>query len=321
MNRRYVVLRLLRVIPTVAGILTLAFALVHLTPGDPALEFAGEGADQSQIDAARSYLGLDQPLARQFIVYVGRVLHGDLGTSFVHRRPVTEVIGLRLPATLLLTGTALTVATVVGVAFAVLAARRPGGHLDSLTSSSALVLYSLPVFWIAQLAIMVLALRAGLFPAGGMTDARSTSTGLAASRDIAYHLVLPALVLAASEVALVFRLTRSVLLQQARQDYVRAAMAKGLSPTQTMTRHALPNALLPVVTIVGTRVGGLVSGAVLVESVFAWPGLGKVLVGAAQSGDHAVLLGMVLLISFTVVIANLLTDLVSAWIDPRIAGD
>ena len=319
MNRRYVLRRLLQVLPTVAGILVLTFFLVHLVPGDPAIEYAGEGADQAQIDAARSYLGLDRPLSQQFARYASHVVRGDLGTSFAQRRPVTEVIGIRLSATLLLTGTALAASTLVGIAFGVIAARRPRMALDALVSWTSLLLYSLPAFWLAQLAIMALALRVGIFPAGGMTDARKAYTGLAAAWDVARHLALPALVLATSEVALVVRVTRAGLLQQAGQDYVRAARAKGLPLEKAVTRHALPNALLPVLTIVGGRVGYLVSGAVLVESVFGWPGLGKALVDAAQSGDHPVLLGMVLLVSFSVVTANLITDLACAWIDPRIA--
>ncbi len=319
-NRRYVVRRLLQVVPTVLGIVTLSFALVHLTPGDPAREFAGEGADQAQIDAARSYLGLDRPVPEQFTTYLRHLLHGDLGTSYAQRMPVTEVIGIRLSATLLLTGTALVVSTVAGVGFGVLAARRPLRWLDNAVSTASLLVYSLPAFWLAQLAIMALALKVHLFPAGGMTDAREAYTGLAAARDIAHHLALPALVLALSETALVVRVTRAGLLQQAGQEYVRSARAKGLPQEQAVARHALPNALLPVLTIVGSRVGYLVSGAVLVESVFGWPGLGKALVDAAQAGDHPVILGMVLLVSATVVTANLATDMACAWIDPRIAA-
>ena len=320
MSRRYAVRRLCLVVPTLAGILVLTFVLVHVAPGDPALDFAGEGADQAQIDSARTYLGLDRPLAEQFVTYVRRLAGGDLGTSYVQRRPVTEVIGIRLPATLLLTGSALVASTLAGIGLGVVAARRPRRWLDNLVSTSSLVVYSLPAFWLAQLAIMALALHFRLFPSSGLTDARRAYTGLAAAGDVARHLVLPALVLALSETALVVRVTRAGLLQQAGQHYVRTARAKGLPQDQAVARHALPNALLPVLTIVGSRIGYLVSGAVLVESVFGWPGLGKVLVDAAQAGDHPVILGMVLLVSAAVVSANLATDLVCAWIDPRIAA-
>jgi peptide/nickel transport system permease protein len=317
-TRRYLVRRLLQVVPTVLGIVTLTFLLVHLSPGDPALEFAGEGADQAQIDAARSYLGLDRPLPQQYLTYAGRVLRGDLGTSFAKRQPVTEVIALRLPATILLTGTALALSTAVGIALGLLAARRPGSAADGATNTVALVAYSLPSFWVAQVVILFVALKAGLLPTGGMNTARAGYTGLSATVDTARHLVLPALVLSLSEVALLARVTRSGLLMQSGKDYLRAARAKGLSERATLLRHAFPNALLPVITVVGGRVGFLVSGAVLVETVFAWPGLGRLIVEAGQSGDHPVILGMVLLISFAVIVVNLVTDLVYAWVDPRI---
>jgi peptide/nickel transport system permease protein len=317
-TRRYLVRRLLQVVPTVLGIVTLTFLLVHLSPGDPALEFAGEGADQAQIDAARSYLGLDRPLPQQYLTYAGRVLRGDLGTSFAKRQPVTEVIALRLPATILLTGTALALSTAVGIALGLLAARRPGSAADGATNTVALVAYSLPSFWVAQVVILFVALKAGLLPTGGMNTARAGYTGLSATVDTARHLVLPALVLSLSEVALLARVTRSGLLMQSGKDYLRAARAKGLSERATLLRHAFPNALLPVITVVGGRVGFLVSGAVLVETVFAWPGLGRLIVEAGQSGDHPVILGLVLLISFAVIVVNLVTDLVYAWVDPRI---
>ncbi|HET9441964.1 MAG TPA: ABC transporter permease, partial [Acidimicrobiales bacterium] len=239
MTRRYAVRRLLEVLPAVLGIVSLSFVLVHAAPSDPALVFAGEGADQAQIDAARAYLGLDRPLPEQFTTYLGRLARGDLGTSFVHRRPVREVIGLRLPATLLLTGTALVASTLVGVALGLAAARRPHRAVDVSVRALSLALYSLPAFWLAQLAILALALKAGLLPASGMVDARGGHEGAAAAVDVARHLVLPALVLALSEVALLARVTRSGVLQESGRDYVRAARAKGLPGGRVIARHAL----------------------------------------------------------------------------------
>ena len=318
MNGHYVVRRLLQVVPAMAGILLLTFVLAHVAPNDPARDFAGEGADQAQIDAARAYLELDRPLPEQLAVYVGRVAHGDLGTSYVERQPVLEVIGDRLGPTLLLTGTALVLSTIAGIGLGILSSRRPRGAFDATVSTGSLLAYSLPGFWVAQIAILTLAVKAGVFPVGSMTDARAGFTGLDAAQDVARHLVLPALVLALSEVALLLRVTRTGLLREVGRGYVLTARAKGASPDRILARHALPNALLPVVTVVGSRVGFLVSGAVLVESVFGWPGLGRLLVEAAQSGDHPVLLGLVLLISFSVILANLLPDLTCAWIAPRI---
>lgn len=318
MTGRFILRRLLQVVPAVAGILVLTFVLAHVAPNDPAQDFAGEGADQAQIDAARTYLGLDRPLPEQLAIYVGRVAQGDLGTSFVQRQPVLTLIGDRLGPTVLLTGTALLLSTVVGVALGIVTARRPRGPFDAAVSTGTLLAYSLPGFWVAQVAVLTLAVKAGIFPAAGLTDAREGFTGLDATVDIVRHLILPALVLALSEVALLLRVTRTGLLREAGQGYVLTARAKGASPDRVLSRHALPNALLPMVTIIGGRIGFLVSGAVLVESVFGWPGLGRLLVEAAQSGDHPVLLGMVLLVSFSVILANLLTDLTYAWIDPRI---
>jgi peptide/nickel transport system permease protein len=213
---------------------------------------------------------------------------------------------------------ALTLSTLAGIGLGALAARRPFGSFDLAVTSTALVSYAVPTFWLAQLAILVVAYRTGFFPLAGMTDVREQYTGLAHLLDVARHLVLPALVLAASEVALMARSTRTGLIQESGKDYVTVARAKGLSSRRVLVRHALPNALLPVVTIIGTRVGFLFSGAVIVETVFAWPGMGSLIVGAAEDIDHPVLLGLVLLVALTVVFANLLTDLVYAWIDPRI---
>jgi peptide/nickel transport system permease protein len=199
-----------------------------------------------------------------------------------------------------------------------LAARRPQGFVDSGLSTVALVGYSLPGFWVAQIAVLGLALRLHLLPAVGIIDVGANHTGLAATVDVSRHLILPALVLSVSEVALVIRVSRSALVAESSKDYVRTARAKGLTEKQALSRHALPNALLAVVTVVGSRIGYLVSGAVLVESVFAWPGLGQLLTAAAQAGDQPVILGLVLLISSAVVLTNLVTDLLYARIDPRI---
>jgi peptide/nickel transport system permease protein len=250
--------------------------------------------------------------------YVGHVLHGDLGTSFAQRQPVTDLIGARLPATLLLAGSALLLSTMGGIALGLFAARRPHGRVDLGVNALTLLAYSLPAFWLAQLVILGVALKAGLLPASGMSDSHAAYTGLDAAGDTLTHLLLPALVLAVSEVALLARVTRTGLLVQTGKGYVRAARAKGVSEERAVSHHAFPNAMLPVITVIGSRVGFLVGGAVLVETVFAWPGLGRLLVDAGQSGDHPVVLGMVLLISFTVVAVNVVTDVAYAFVDPRI---
>jgi peptide/nickel transport system permease protein len=315
---RYVFRRVLQVVPAVAAIFVVTFAVIHLAPGDPITAIASGNGDQAYFEFMREKYGLNRPLLQQFGTYVGNVFQGDLGVSFGQGRRVSELIVDRLPATLLLMGSALIVSSAGGVVLGLLAARRPFGVLDLGVSTVALVGYALPVFWLAQLALLLAAYKTGWFPIQGMTDARAGHTGWAAVVDVVRHLALPALVLAASEVALVARVTRTGLIEQRGQEYVRTARAKGLSARRCTTRHALPNALLPVVTVVGSRVGTLFSGAVLVETVFGWPGLGRLLLDAAGTRDHPILLGLVLLVAFSVVIANLVTDLVYAYIDPRI---
>jgi peptide/nickel transport system permease protein len=317
MTPRYLLWRLVQVVPAVAGILVVAFVAVHTAPGDPVLALAGEHGDAKYYAFIRAKFGLDRPLPEQLVVYAGRVVSGDFGLSFVHGRPVAAVIAERLPATILLIGTALAVSTTIGVALGVLAARRAGQPSDLVLRTAALLAHAMPSFWLAQMAAITLAVGTGWFPVQGLTDARHAFTGWRYALDVLHHLALPALVLAASELALTTRLTRTGVLDALATDYVRTARAKGL-PEQGVVRHALRNALLPVVTVVGSRAGLVVTGAVLVETVFAWPGLGQLLLSSIQTRDVPVLLGLFLLASLTVIVANLATDLAYAWLDPRI---
>lgn len=318
MTRRYVVRRLLQLLPTTAVILLVGFLLIHLAPGDPVLALAGENGDAEYYARVRARFGLDQPLPAQLVTYAGNVLSADLGTSYVQGRPVAAVIVERLPATLLLTATALAISTGVGLAVGVLAATRRRRWVGTSVSLVTLGLYAAPVFLLGQLAILLLALRLGWFPVQGMTDARAVTTGLARALDVAHHLALPALALAAQEVAAVARLSRVGLLDELASDHVRTARAKGVQEQTVVLRHGMRRALLPVVTVLGGRVGHLVSGAVVVEVVFGWPGVGRLLVTAVQSRDAPVVLGVFLLVALTVAVANLLTDLVYAWLDPRV---
>ena len=318
MSARYVLRRLGQALLAVVGIITITFFVVHAAPGDPAVVLAGEGADEEQVASLREKFGLDRPLPQQYLSYAANVVQADLGRSLVGGRPVGDVIGDRLPATLLLVVTAIVVSSLLGVLLGVLVARRPFGLFDASVTTTCLVGYATPVFWLAQLAVLLFGFRAGLFPVQGMTDARELYTGWAHVRDVAHHLVLPAAVLAFSELALVARLTRSSLVQELGKDYVRTARGLGLTRGRVVYGHALRNALLPVVTIVGTRFGTVFSGAVLVETVFAWPGLGQLLISSTRSRDYPVLLALVLLASFGVVVANLVTDLAYGRIDPRI---
>ncbi len=318
MTRRYVLRRLAQVVPTAAAIVLAGFLLVHLAPGDPVLALAGQNGDEEYYASVRQKFGLDQPLLTQLGVYVSNVARGDLGISYVQGRPVADIITERLPATLLLTGSALVVSTVVGVLVGVFAATRVRQWSDAALSTGTLALYAAPVFLLGQLAVLFLALRAGWFPVQGMRDARSDATGLRSVVDVAHHLVLPAAVLASQELAAVARLARVGLRDELERDHVRTARAKGLPEAVVVGKHALRRALLPVVTVLGGRIGHLFSGAVVVEVVFGWPGIGRLLVTAMQTRDTPIVLGLFLLVAVTVVVANLLTDLVYAWLDPRV---
>ena len=318
MTLGYALRRVLQVPPALFGIVVLTFFLVHLAPGDPVLALAGESGDAAYYERMRVRFGLDRPLPEQFVEYLGNVARGDLGVSYVHGRPVTGVILERLPATLLLVCVALAVSSVAGVALGVLAAGRPHGFSDAGIRFVTLLGYATPVFWIGQLALLTLALGLGWFPVQGMSSSQGADTSAGYVLDVAHHLALPALVLAAQEVTLVTQLTRRSLLGEMGKEYVRTARAKGLPGRRVLLRHALRNSLLPTVTVIGGRLGFLFSGAVLVEVVFAWPGLGRLLLSAVQTRDYPILMGMFMLVAFGVIIANLVTDLVYGFLDPRI---
>ncbi len=317
MSLRYLVRRLAQLVPTVGLILVGTFLLVHLAPGDPIVALAGEHGDAEYYAAMRRRFGLDQPLPRQLAVYLRNVLQGDLGTSYVRGRPALAVVVDRLPTTLLLASSALVVSSFVGVGLGVAAARRAHRPSDLVLRVAALCGYATPSFWLGQLAVVTLAFGAGLFPVHGMSNPRGTASDWAQIVDVAHHLVLPALVLAATEVALNTRLVRASLIEVSRLEFMRTARAKGL-PERGVLRHGLRNALLPVVTVIGSRAGMFFAGAALVEIVFAWPGVGTLLLSATQTRDYPVLLAIFLLASVAVVAANLLTDLAYALLDPRI---
>lgn len=314
----YALRRVLQVPPALFGIVVLTFLLVHLAPGDPVLALAGESGDAAYYERMRERFGLDRPLPEQFAEYLSNVARGDLGVSYVHGRPVADVILERLPATLLLVCVALAISSLVGVALGALAAARPHGFSDAGIRLVTLLGYATPVFWLGQLALLTLALGLGWFPVQGMTSSQETATGSGYVLDVAHHLALPALVLATQEVTLVAQLMRRSLLGEMGKEYVRTAWAKGLPGRRVLLRHAMRNSLLPTVTVIGGRLGFLFSGAVLVEVVFAWPGLGRLLLSAVQTRDYPILMGMFMLVAFGVIVANLVTDLIYAWLDPRI---
>ncbi len=318
MSPRYVLRRLLQAAPTVLGILVISFVLVYLVPGNPTLQLAGENADPARLAEIDRQFGFDDPLHRQFLTYVGNVFTGDLGFSYSQGDTVASSIRQRLFPTILLTGSALLLSSLVGIVLGALAARRPYGVVDGSVTLSVLLATALPTFWLAQLMLLAFAIHGGWLPIGGYENFRETWTGWRHTLDVAHHMILPVVVLAATELALVARVTRAGLIEQNESDYARAALAKGLSPWGVIRRHELRNVLLPVVTILGLRAGSLFAGAVIIEEVFGWPGIGTLLVQAARQNDRPLMLGVVLLVSLTVVAVNVATDLVYGKIDPRV---
>jgi peptide/nickel transport system permease protein len=316
---QYIFRRILQVPLLLFGVVVFTFILIHVAPGDPIVALAGEYGNAAYYEEMRAKFGLDRPIQEQLGVYLINLVQGDLGHSYTYGQPVVKVILDRTPTTLLLMITALILSTPLGIGLGMLAASRPRGLLDTAVTILLLSGYAIPVFWLAQLAIFGLALKGGWFPVQGLTNARERFTGLELAIDVAHHLALPASVLAVQQIALIGRLTRSEIIETISQPFILVAHAKGLRRRQVLFSHALRNALLPVVTVIGGRVGFLFAGAVLTETVFAWPGLGRLLLDATLARDYPILMGILILVSVTVIIANLLTDLVYAWLDPRIA--
>lgn len=315
----YVAARVAAGAPLVLGVVTLVFALVHAAPGDPTLALVGDFPVPDEYRAqVRETFGLDRSIPEQYVRYVASLLRGDLGFSYAQRRPVLDVVLERAGATALLTGTALAISTLTGVLLGALAARRPFSVLDHAVGAGSLVGFSVPVFWLGQIFILLFAVLLGWLPAQGMVSLRADPEGLGRVLDVGTHLILPAAALALRQIAMTARLTRASLLEALSRDFIRSAEAKGAGRTRVLFGHALPNALLPVVTFVGYNLGFLLAGSALVETVFGWPGLGRLLYDSVFTRDYPVLLGIFLAVSVTVVVANILTDLLYGYLDPRI---
>jgi ABC-type dipeptide/oligopeptide/nickel transport system permease component len=315
---RYTLRRLLQVVPVGFGVILISFVLIQLAPGDPASVLAGEYADAKFVEGLRAELGLDRPLAIQFLRYLGRVVGGDLGYSFFHRQPVWSLIWSRIPSTLLLMLTSFVVATGVGVVAGIASSRRPRGSFDTGALVLSLTGYSLPEFWTGQLLLIAFAVMFPLFPAQGMQSFVQVDTGWGRAWDVVRHLTLPAFALGFRYLGITLRLTRTSMMEVNEQDYVRTARAKGVSETTVQYRHVLRNALLPVITLIGTNLSFLVMGSVLVETVFAWPGIGRLVYDAIFNRDYPVILGTFLVMSVVVVLVHVVTDLICAAIDPRV---
>lgn len=297
--------RLLLSIPTLFGVLVVVFLLLYVAPGDPVQEMVGERADPETVARLRAELRLDDPLHTQFIHYTAGVLRGDLGRSYITRRPIRQDIAERFPKTLQLAGAAMLLASIVGITIGILSARVPGGWFDRISLGVAYLGISFPVYWVGLILILVFAVILRWLPPSGYGGIE--------------YLILPALALGSRSIAFLARVTRSAMLDVLGSDFVRTARAKGQSERLVITRHALRNALIPIITVLGLDFGYYLTGSILTETIFSWPGLGRYVVNAIARRDLPAIQGSVLFLSTVFVLVNLITDLAYAKADPRVA--
>ncbi|MGB5961018.1 MAG: ABC transporter permease [Coleofasciculaceae cyanobacterium] len=331
---QYIFKRLLNLIPVLLGITLLVFAFLHLIPGDPAVVMAGERATPEQVAALREQLGLNQPLPIQYLVFLSNLLRLNFGTSIISGVPIAEEIKTRWPATFELSVAAMLVATIIGIPAGVLAAVRKNSAVDNLTMSGSLLGVSLPVYWLGLLLVYLFAVNLQWLPPSGRISIDAgfnfkPITGFyildsllqgdfITLQDVLAHLILPAITLGTIPLAILARITRSAMLEVLSQDYIRTARAKGLLERWVILKHALKNALLPVVTIIGLQFGTLLGGAILTETIFSWPGIGSWIYEGILSRDYPVVQGGVVFVAVAFVLINLLVDLSYAFFDPRI---
>lgn len=300
----YIIRRLLMAIPTIFGVILIVFLMVRLLPGDPALVIAGEQATKEEVERIRHELGLDKPMYEQFFIFIGKLFQGDLGRSVRSKRPVVEDLIWYFSNTLQLALGAITFATVIGIIAGVISATKPHSLLDYAITFGSLLGISMPTFWFGLLLQLFFAVWLGWFPAAGMGSMK--------------HAILPTITMGLFSLANIMRITRSGMLESLSKAYVKTAMAKGLKNRTVIYKHALRNALIPIITIVGLQFGTLLAGAVLTETVFGWPGIGRLLVDSILARDYPVVQGAVLLIAIVFMLVNLVTDILYAYVDPRI---
>lgn len=295
------------VIPILLGVATIIFVLMFLVPGDPARLLMGQHGDERVLESIRHEMGLDKPVYIQYVRFIGKLATGDLGTSYRQKRPVIQIIRERFPATAKLAVASMILAIIIGIAAGIIAAIYRNRVWDWIVMVLSLTGISMPVFWLGMMLILIFASGLGWFPVGGYGR----------SGDLR-HLALPALSLSTISIGYISRMMRSSMLEVIGRDYIRTARAKGLSETAVILRHALKNAFIPVITVIGINFAALLGGAVATETVFAWPGLGRATVDAIKGRDLPVVEGCVIFLAFIFVMANLLVDLSYAWLDPRI---
>jgi peptide/nickel transport system permease protein len=313
----YALRRLFQAIPTLLGATILGFALIHLAPGDPIQFYAAQsgGMTSEDIERLRHLYGLDQPVVFQYVNWLAQLVRLDLGVSFGSHQPVLQSIVSRIPATLTLTVTALSMAVILGVSIGVIAGLQRGGPFDTITRLMAVIGHAVPTFWFGLIFILVFAVNWRIFPSGNIASLGAAEFDLG---DRLWHLFPPALVLSLGNIATLSRFARTQTLEVISQDYIRTARAKGLAERMVTLRHVLRNSLIPVVTILGGSLPNLFGGSVVIESVFSWPGIGRMAVDAAFSRDYPILMGLLLMLATLVALGNLLTDLAYGVIDPRI---
>lgn len=315
----FVLRRLLHALPLLVCVIVFNFFLIHLAPGDPIQALVGEfPAPESYIVEMRKAFGLDQPVYIQLLLYIKNVLAGDLGFSFYYRQPVLTVILDRVPATLQLMVPALLFSAAVGIVLGVLSARKPYSLADNTISVFSLFGYCVPAFWLGQMLMATFAIELGWLPSQGMKTVGADLEGVSLIIDRTAHLVMPFAALAIRHLAVNARMMRSSMLEVAYEDFVTVARAKGLDEKAVIAHHMVPNALMPVVTIIGVDVGFLFTGSVLVESVFGWPGIGRLMYESIVKRDYPVLMGNFLITTVLVVVVNLIVDLIYLWLDPRV---
>ena len=312
----FVLKRLLLLVPVLVGVTVIVFVVMWLVPGDPATSLLGTFATPENVAKVRAELGLNQPMPVRYAIWLANVLHGNLGQSYILHRPVADELMDRLPPTLLLAGAALVLCSIAGILLGIVAAVRQNGWEDRVITVAVLLGVSTPSFWLGMLLILWFAVDLAWLPAGGMQE----MFGPGGATEIAQHLILPSLALAAVPAAVLVRLTRTAMLEVMRQDYVRTARAKGVREGRVILRHAFLNALVNVIPIIGIEAGYVLGGAVYIESVFQWPGVGQMLVNAISTRDIILVQGGVLVVAAAYVVINLLTDLAQGLLDPRIRG-
>ena len=316
--KRYLLMRVLQLVPVTLVVIVLNFLLVHMAPGDVSIVLAGDSADPAYLAMIRERYGLDRPFIEQLWRYLVQVGSGDLGVSFRSREPVFGEIMSRVPATLLLVGTSLGISVVLGTIIGAWIARHPGSALDSGVSALAVALFSVPVFWLGLMLVLLFAVQFQILPAMGMTSVDGPREGLGRMLDVAQHMVLPVLSLTTVSLGQYIRLSRSAVAEVLGESYITTVRAIGFPERTVLMHYALRNALLPVVTVLGLQLGLVLTGAVLTETVFSWPGLGRLIYDAILARDTPVIMGAFIVMSVTVALASLATDLVYAALDPRV---